>query len=55
MREARKHAAWYVKGIRGAAKYRAELVRIDDYGEMLKTLEKIRLEIRQTSQSESSL
>lgn len=33
MREARKHAAWYVKGIRGAAKYRntiSTLRRIDD-------------------------
>ena len=33
MREARKHAAWYIKGIRGAAKYRNEigtLKTIDD-------------------------
>lgn len=33
MREARKHAAWYVKGIRGAAKYRntiSTLKKIDD-------------------------
>jgi tRNA-dihydrouridine synthase len=25
MREARKHAAWYMKGIRGAAQYRREV------------------------------
>ncbi|MBQ7579823.1 MAG: tRNA dihydrouridine synthase DusB [Clostridia bacterium] len=33
MREARKHAAWYIKGIRGAAKYRntvSTLCHIDD-------------------------
>lgn len=29
IREARKHAAWYAKGIRGAAKYRKDLSLID--------------------------
>ena len=28
MREARKHAAWYIKGVRGAAKFRNEIGRI---------------------------
>lgn len=43
----RKLYGYYISGIRNAAKYRAELVRIDDYGEMLKALEQIRLETRQ--------
>ena len=43
----RKLYGYYISGVRNAAKYRAELVRIDDYGEMLKALEKIRLEARQ--------
>ena len=33
MREARKHAAWYLKGIRGAAELRrqaAQLTTLDD-------------------------
>lgn len=29
MREARKHAAWYTKGLRGAAKYRQELSSLE--------------------------
>lgn len=29
MREARKHAAWYMKGIRGAAKYRQEIGKLN--------------------------
>ena len=29
IREARKHAAWYAKGIRGAAKYRKDLSLIE--------------------------
>lgn len=29
MREARKHAGWYTKGLRGAAKYRQELGKIE--------------------------
>jgi len=48
----RKLYGYYISGVRNAAKYRAELVRIDDYGEMLKALEKIRLEVRQAALSE---
>ncbi len=48
----RKLYGYYISGVRNAAKYRAELVRIDDYSQMLKTLEKIRLEVRQSSLSE---
>lgn len=29
MREARKHAAWYIRGIRGAAAFRAEIGRLE--------------------------
>lgn len=43
----RKLYGYYISGVRNAAKYRAELVRIDDYSEMLKALEKIRLKVRQ--------
>ena len=45
----RKLYGYYISNVRNAAKYRAELVRIDDYAEMLKALERIRLEIRQAS------
>jgi len=48
----RKLYGYYISGVRNAAKYRAELVRIDDYSEMLKVLERIRLEVRQSSLSE---
>lgn len=48
----RKLYGYYISGVRNAAKYRAELVRIDDYAEMLKALEKIRLEVRRDTQSE---
>ncbi len=48
----RKLYGYYISGVRNAAKYRAELVRIDDYSEMLKALERIRLEVRQFSLSE---
>lgn len=34
IREARKHAAWYVKGIRGAAFYRAKLSQIESFDEL---------------------
>jgi tRNA-dihydrouridine synthase len=30
MREARKHAAWYIKGIRGAAVFRQEVGMLSD-------------------------
>lgn len=48
----RKLYGYYISDIRNAAKYRAELVRIDDYERMLKTLEKIRFEVRQSVLSE---
>lgn len=48
----RKLYGYYISGIRNAAKYRAELVRIDDYSQMLKTLERIRLEVHQAALSE---
>jgi len=34
MREARKHAAWYLKGMRGGAKLRAQAVTINTYAEL---------------------
>lgn len=48
----RKLYGYYISGIRNAAKYRNELVRIDDYSEMLRALEHIRLEVRQSALSE---
>lgn len=41
MREARKHAAWYVKGIRGAAKYRAEIGKINIFSDLENLIDKI--------------
>ena len=41
MREARKHAAWYVKGIRGAAKYRAEIGKINTFSDLEELIDKI--------------
>ncbi|MGN0018549.1 MAG: tRNA dihydrouridine synthase DusB [Candidatus Gastranaerophilaceae bacterium] len=46
----RKLYGYYISGIRNAAKYRAALVQIDDYGEMLKAIEQIRLESRMVLQ-----
>ena len=34
MREARKHAAWYIKGIRGAASFRQEIGRLSTIDEL---------------------
>lgn len=34
MLEARKHAAWYMKGIRGAAKYRREIGSLETYSQL---------------------
>ena len=48
----RKLYGYYISGIRNAAKYRAELVRIEDYGEMIRALEKISQEVRQSAQLE---
>lgn len=41
MREARKHAAWYIKGIRGAASYRAEIGRLSSMDELKALADKI--------------
>ncbi len=41
LREARKHAGWYTKGLRGAAKYRQELTSVAD----MRTLEEIAYKI----------
>lgn len=41
IREARKHAAWYVKGIRGAAKYRRDLSMLGSVEQLQKIAEKI--------------
>ncbi len=41
MREARKHAAWYVKGIRGAAKYRSEIGKINTFSDLEELIDKI--------------
>lgn len=38
IREARKHVAWYVKGLRNAAKVKQEVNRIDTLSEMEETL-----------------
>lgn len=34
IREARKHAAWYIKGIHGAARYRAKLNLVESFDEL---------------------
>ena len=49
----RKLYGYYISGVRNAAKYRAELVRIDSYPEMITALTKIRQEVLQQAQSEA--
>ena len=39
--EMRKHMAWYIKGIKGAAALRNELFRLTDYDDILRTIENI--------------
>ena len=34
IREARKHAAWYTKGLRGAAEYRAKMSSIESFDDL---------------------
>ncbi len=41
MREARKHAAWYIKGIRGAAALRQEVGTLSNMDELLSLAEKV--------------
>ena len=43
----RKLYSYYISGVKNAAKYRAELVRIDSYDKMLDALKKITIEFRQ--------
>ena len=44
LREARKHAAWYTKGLRGSAKYRNRLSQISDIDELREIAYRICLE-----------
>lgn len=41
MREARKHAAWYIKGIRGAAAFRQEVGMLSDMAELHELAERV--------------
>ena len=41
MREARKHAAWYIKGIRGAAKFRQQVGTLSSMDELLALAEQV--------------
>ena len=49
----RKLYGYYISGVRNAAKYRAELVRIDTYPEMITALTRIRQEVLQQAQLEA--
>lgn len=40
IREMRKHVAWYTKGIKNAAKLRAEINAVESYGQLKELLEK---------------
>ena len=40
-REARKHSAWYMKGIRGAAAFRRELGTIESYEQLVEISKKV--------------
>lgn len=41
MREARKHAAWYIKGIRGAASFRQEIGNLSSMDELSALAERV--------------
>lgn len=41
MREARKHAAWYIKGIRGAASFRQEIGQLSTMDELKALAERV--------------
>lgn len=41
MKEARKHAAWYIKGIRGAAGYRQETGALTSMQQLAELAEKV--------------
>jgi tRNA-dihydrouridine synthase len=36
--EMRKHAVWYTKGMRNSAKYRDDIMKSDDSGQMFKVI-----------------
>lgn len=42
MREARKHSAWYIKGMRGAAEFRREIGSLEHYEQLEKLAEKVK-------------
>ena len=47
MREARKHAAWYLKGLRGAAAFRNDcgsLTTLEDFDRLLEKVQKMQEE-----------
>ncbi|MBR2867827.1 MAG: tRNA dihydrouridine synthase DusB [Clostridia bacterium] len=41
MREARKHAAWYIKGVRGAAAFRQEIGSLESYDQLESIINKV--------------
>lgn len=41
MREARKHAAWYIKGVRGAASFRQEIGQLSSMDELKTLVERV--------------
>ncbi|MPM92894.1 putative tRNA-dihydrouridine synthase [bioreactor metagenome] len=52
MREARKHAAWYIKGIRGAAKFRNEIGKLQSLDELYRLCEKVVISAQSNSNIE---
>ena len=41
MREARKHAAWYFKGVRGSASFRRRSGELETYDDLLRLAEEM--------------
>ena len=41
MREARKHASWYIKGMRGAASMRQEIGKLENMSELRALSQKV--------------
>ncbi|MCQ2488289.1 MAG: tRNA dihydrouridine synthase DusB [Clostridia bacterium] len=41
IKEARKHAAWYIRGVKGAAQYRAEIGRLESLDELYRFAAKV--------------
>jgi tRNA-dihydrouridine synthase len=44
IREARKHAAWYIKGVRGAAQYRQQVGALESIEQLEELAYKITME-----------